>query len=344
MQRTGVLLINTGTPDEPTEEAIRRYLAEMLSDPALVNVPPIIWKRVLKYAILPKRPARMKSVYERIWTSEGSTFMMISKRQRDLIAAGLKDGGTIEDNFEAVLAMRYGNPSVMSGLEQLRDAGCERIIAVPLYPQYVNVCAGTCLAEVRRCLDELSAGGWTPELSEVRQFFEESAYLDGLAESIRAAWPGCASGADAENLADDNPVTSHRRLVFCWHSTLLADIEAGDPYRDQNEKTAREVASRLGLADGDWTIAYSSRFDNRKWLRPFIADMLRELAGQGYDDVCVVCPGFTADNIETLVEIAETMRDLYLAEAPAGARFTYIPALNDSTSLADAVCSAVRKA
>ena len=334
LTRIGVLLINTGTPDEPTEEAARRFLAEMLSDPALVNVPRIIWKHVLNRAILPKRPAKMLPTYQRIWTPEGSRFMLISQSQRDMIATRLDDDNGA-DSYEVVLAMRYGNPSVISGLEKLRGAGCERIVAVPLYPQYVNVCAGTCLGEVRRCLDVLARGGWSPELIEIRQFFEQPAYLEGLAESIRTAWESASAGPTS---------ATHRKLVFCWHSTLLADIERGDPYRDQNEQTARIVAEKLGLAANEWTIAYSSRFDNRKWLQPFIADVLLEAASQGYGDVAVVCPGFVADNIETLVEIDETMRGTYLEAAPAGARFTYVPALNDSYPLATAIARSVHEA
>lgn len=330
-----MLLINTGTPDEPTEEAIRRFLAEMLSDPALVNVPRIIWKHVLNRAILPKRPAKMLPTYQRIWTPEGSRFMLISQSQRDMIADELNDDNGA-DSYEVVLAMRYGNPSVMSGLEKLRGADCERVVAVPLYPQYANVCAGTCLGEVRRCLGVLARNGWSPELVEIRQFFEQPAYLEGLAESIRAAWKGASASTPTS--------TTHRKLVFCWHSTLLADIEKGDPYRDQNEQTARIVAEKLGLAADEWAIAYSSRFDNRKWLQPFITDVLLEAASQGCDDVAVVCPGFVADNIETLVEIDEAMRDVYLSAAPAGARFTYVPALNDSYPLATTIARSVHEA
>ena len=148
MPKIGVLLINTGTPDTPTEEAIRRYLAQMLMDPLLISAPPFIWKRVLKYVILPKRPAKSMPAYKRIWTEQGSKFMLISISQRDSLQAQLGN------DFEVVLAMRYGNPSIARGLEELRAANCETVVAVPLYPQYATVCAGTCLIEVHRCLED----------------------------------------------------------------------------------------------------------------------------------------------------------------------------------------------
>ena len=321
MPRLGVLLINTGTPDEPTEEAIARYLEEMLSDPALISAPPIIWKRVLKYIILPKRPKATKPVYERIWTDDGSLFMCVSEKQAARIAEMLGKDYVVE------LAMRYGNPSIRSRLERLREAGVEQVVAVPLYPQYVNVCAGTCLAEVRRCMEEMRLLGWDAELSEVRDFYNEDSYIHALAESIRTAWPQMQG-----------------KLVFSWHSTLLADIEAGDPYKEQCEQTAQMVADELGLDSESWIVAYQSRFDSRKWLQPLIGDTLDCFAADGVDEVCVVCPGFVADNIETLVEIGETMRDRFLTSAPAGARFTYVPTLNVDEGLLQAVCESVREA
>lgn len=335
MAQTGILLINTGTPDAPTEDAIRRYLGEMLSDPALVNAPRFIWKRVLKYAILPKRPARTKPAYERVWTPEGSSFMRISLAQRDSIAAAF--GG----RYRVELAMRYGSPSIMAGLKALADAGCDHAVLVPLYPQYVRVCAGTSLGEARRCLGELARTGWNPRVTEVPQFFDQPAYVRGVADSIRSTWLDGRAFADAERETGAKPKS---KLIFSWHSTLMADIEAGDPYRDQDEATAAAVAAELGLEDDEWTISYQSRFDNRKWLQPFTTDVLAELAAEGVGDVAIVCPGFVADNIETLVEVSEELRDGFLAATDGQARFTYVPALNDSPALTQAISDAIRQA
>ncbi len=327
MTKTGVLIINTGTPDAPTEDAIRAFLAEMLSDPVLINVPPIIWKRVLKHAILPKRPAKTKPAYESIWTPEGSRFMLASVAQRNLLQAELGS------NFLVVLAMRYGNPSITSGLDTLREAGCEEVVIVPLYPQYVRVCAGTCLEETHRCLKEQMAKGWNPTVIEVRDFYQQPAYIQALADSIRETWQPARDG-----------ITAAQKLIFSWHSTPMADIEAGDPYRDQNEQTAAAVARELGLADESWMISYQSRFDNRKWLGPFTSDCLGDLARLGVKDVAIICPGFVADNIETLVEVSRTLRDEFLGAAGDGATFTYVHAHNDNPALAKAVAAAIRQA
>ena len=331
MPKTGILLINTGTPANPTEEAIRIYLEEMLSDRMLVDCPPFIWKRVLKHAILPKRPARTRPFYESFWTPEGSPFMLTSFAQRDLVERKLSEDAA--QGLVVELAMRYGSPSIMSGLQALRNARCERIVAVPLYPQYVRVCAGTCLAKVRECLAELAEGGWEPKLEEVGDFWQQPAYLDALADSIRRTWDPAAR---TERGAEEH-------LVFSWHSTLMADITAGDPYREQNESTAQAVARRLGLEEGAWSISYQSRFDGRKWLQPFTGDHLAELAEAGIRDLAIICPGFVADNIETCVEVSQQLRDAFLQAAGPEARFTYIPALNESDLLAEAVCAEIRK-
>lgn len=328
MPTTGVLMMNTGTPDAPTEDAIRAFLEEMLSDPMLVSAPPAIWKRVLKYFILPNRPKRTVGLYERMWEDGESKFMRISKAQRDALEAELRARGFADGDVHAVLAMRYGNPSVRAGLEQLRALGCTRVVAVPLYPQYVRVCAGTCFAKVKECLAELAGEGWSPELVEVEHFYEQPAYRQALAQSVREKW-AYSPGA---------------KLIVSLHSTVMSDIEDGDPYDEQNRETARALAADLGVAEEDWQLSYQSRFDSRKWLQPFTVDVLQAWGAAGVEDVCVVCPGFVAENIESGIEAGETLRDIFLEAAPHGARYTYVPTLDTAPGLISAIASAVEQA
>lgn len=338
--KTGVLLVNTGTPDEPTVDGVRAFLAEMLSDPMLVSMPRPLWNIILKKCILPRRPQRTVRAYQEIWTAAGAPFLLTSCTQRDLVAAELECRAVKEDEaapgaWQVELAMRYGNPSIARGLEALRTGGCGRVVLVPMYPQYVRVCAGTCLKETHAVLDAMAAEkGWHPERVEVEDFYEQPAYLDALAESVDACWerrPGA-------------------KLVISFHSTLLADIKDGDPYERQTRETACMLAQRLGVPDEDFILSYQSRFDNRKWLEPHTAETVEILGATGTSDVCVVTPGFVADNIETCIEIGRTLRESFLKEArrfgTTAPRFTRVPALNDAPGLAkavaDAICDATR--
>ncbi len=348
--KTGVLLVNTGTPDAPTVDGVRAFLAEMLSDPMLVSMPRPLWNIVLKRCILPRRPQRTVRAYQETWTAEGAPFLLVSYRQRDLIAAELErragegegeeavkagpdaraDAGASAGAWQVELAMRYGNPSIADGLAALAAGGCGRVVLVPMYPQYVRVCAGTCLKEAHAQLDALErASGWSPQRFEVRDFYEQPAYLDALAESVSACWewkPGA-------------------KLVVSFHSTLLADIRDGDPYERQARETACMLAQRLGVPDEDFILSYQSRFDNRKWLGPNTAETVDILGATGTADVCVATPGFVADNIETCIEIGRGLRESFLKEArrfgTTAPRFTRVPALNDAPGLAQAVAAAI---
>lgn len=326
MPKTGVLLINTGTPDAPTVESIRAYYEEFMHDRMLFSCPKPIWEVILRRRILPTRPQQKLADYQKLYRQGSPLLLRISRTQLGMVGEALASKGFAQGDFACALAMRYGNPSIASGLCELRDAGCERLVVVPLYPQEVKVCAGTCLAETDRCLDDLAAQGWRPQqVVRVRSFYRQPAYLDAVAGAVRSAWK-YSPGA---------------RLLFSWHSTLMKDIRHGDPYQRQNDETARAVATRLGLPDDAWQITYQSRFDGRKWLQPSTAATVLELARAGVKDVCIVMPGFVADNLETVVEVGEQLRARYLEVAPAGSSFTVVPALNESPLLAEAVAQAI---
>ena len=333
MAAVGIVCMNSGTADAPTEGAVAAFLHEMLSDPALISCPQFIWQPILKYCIMPRRPKRTVENYRRMWEGGESLFMAVSRRQAKAIEEELRRRDFADGHFELRLAMRYGSPSVAGAVKELKDAGCDTVVGVPLYPQYVNVCAGTCLGELARRTDELRGDGWDPKVVEVRNFYDREPYQEALARSVAACWehrPGA-------------------KLCVSMHSTPMADIRAGDPYHKQNLETTHDLARRLDIPDGDVVLAYQSRFDNRKWLGPFTADVLRGWARDGVEDVCMVCPGFTAENIESKIEAGEQLRDVFSSAAreagTTGARYTYVPTLDDDpglvTAVADAICDAV---
>ena len=340
--KTGILLINTGTPDAPEVGAIQRYLGEFLMDPYIRPLPKALWKPILSLFILPNRPKHTVSSYEEIWTAEGSPFMLTSASQRDKLQAVLEQRGFCGGEFQLELAMRYGNPSVDSALERMRDGGCERVVAFPLYPQQVKVCAGTCLKKVRDCLAQLARGGWQPELVEIPYYYDLPAYVHALAASVRECWS--AVGGDGVTAANDAGHGSRAKLLVSFHSTLMADINAGDPYKEQAEATAADLVARLGLGSDDYAVAYQSRFDNRKWLQPSVRETLDAWAREGVRDVCVLCPGFSVDCLESLIEIAQHARDAFLEAAGAGANFTYVPALNDCDAAIECFADAIARA
>ncbi|MDO5335609.1 MAG: ferrochelatase [Coriobacteriia bacterium] len=317
---TGVLLVNMGTPDAPEEEAIRRYLAQMLSDPALISCPPFIWKRVLKYCILPKRPKKNVARYQSFWTDDGSPYLLTSLAQGQGLERSLRTKGY---DVKVALAMRYGNPSIASRLRAFMEQGLDHVVVLPMFPQETRSCTGSIFTEVNRCLSELKAEGWNPKLDFVRSYFDNPGYIDELVKSVTDHWVPLSMGES--------------RLAISYHSTVMADIEAGDPYRDQVEATSQLMAGKLGLTPDSWKISYQSRFDSRKWLSPLLPSVLESWAEEGIKDVCVVCPGFAADCLETSIEVDVECRQLFLSRAGQGARFTYVPALGASSGYLEAL-------
>lgn len=328
MADTGVLLINTGTADNPSIPALTAYLDEFLHDRMLIDLPPVLWNPILKLFILPRRPKRNQPSYQQMWEGDGFAFTKASRRQRVQVDQALRQTGFEGGNVCVELSMRYGNPSIMAGLEALRAAGARRLVVVPLYPQVARVTTGTCLDKVSACLGEMAPSGWSPQVIAVQGFWEEPAYLDALAASISRSWtPG-----------------EHSRLIMSWHSTLRRDIKRGDPYASQIRATAQAVASRLGLASEQWAVGYQSRFDSRMWLEPFTSDLVDKAAREGVADLCVATPGFVTNCLETTIEVGQTLKERYLSAAPDHARYTWVPALDDDAGLARAIAHAVIQA
>lgn len=314
-ERTGVLLVNLGTPDNPHPPAVRRFLAEFLWDPRVIETPRWQWWPILQVILL-IRPSRSSHAYRQIWTEAGSPLMLHSRE----LTQRLRQALAPEMNVE--LAMTYGSPSIPDALRTLWEAGVRRLLVLPLYPQY----SGTTTAPVfDRVTNELQRWRWLPELRFVNHYHDEPAYIAAVAASITAHWQA----------------HSRRHLLFSFHSTPRRYLLAGDPYHCQCQKTARLVAERLQLAPADWTISFQSRVGREEWLRPYTDELLVEYASGKQPDLDVVCPGFAADNLETLEEIQIRNRDLFLRSG--GKSYHYIPALNASADHVGMLESLVRR-
>ena len=308
--RIGVLLVNLGTPDEPTRGAVRRYLKEFLWDPRVVEVPRPIWWLVLNGVILNTRPSRSARAYSKVWTDEGSPLLSVSQKQRNALAAVIAH--RFGSEVPVTLGMRYGNPSIPAALAQLRDADVRRVLVLPLYPQYS---ATTTASTFDAIAAELRHWRWIPELRFINHYHDEPAYIAALADSVqrhRAEFGGA------------------ERLLMSFHGIPEEYFHKGDPYYCECQKTGRLLAETLGLGAQDWQISFQSRLGPKQWLQPYTDHTLESLAKEGVKSVQVICPGFSADCLETLEEVAMENRDAFLAAG--GERYEYIPCLNDDAA------------
>lgn len=300
----GVLIVNLGTPDEPTPKAIRRYLGEFLSDSRVVEIPQFLWQIILRGVILPRRPVALAPRYKGIWMEQGSPLLVYSQAQAQGVQQALASR-----NVRVELAMRYGNPSIPAGLDALKAAGCERILTVPLYPQYA---ASTTATVVDKVLAWAKTRRNQPELRFIKRYHDLPAYINVLAQQVQNYWK-----------QHGKP----ERLVLSFHGLPRRTILQGDPYHRDCMETATLLKRRLG-EDGDRVyVTFQSRFGAEKWLEPYTEPTLKLWAKQGVKRVDVLCPGFLADCLETLEEIQIECRDAFLADG--GQELRYLPCLND---------------
>jgi len=302
--KTAVLLTNLGTPDRLERTAVKRFLREFLSDPLVVRLPRLFWLPLLHCIILPLRSGKTLQAYSRVWGEEGSPLQVYADRQKTALQLKLLEQAQVD------LAMRYGNPSYLSVLRSLRDAGIEKLVVLPLYPQYSVTTTATSYKHLKTTLHDL---GFAPELEVIGYYPDHPAYIAALAESIHEHWQ-----------------QGQRHLLMSFHGLPQANVDRGDPYQLQCEKTAKLLATKLELADADWSIGYQSRFGKQTWIQPYTSDVLHQLVGRGIKTVDVVCPGFSADCLETLDEIEVEYRNEFLGLG--GEQFSYIHALNDRNS------------
>jgi len=318
-EHAGVMVSNLGTPDAPATDAVRRYLAEFLSDPRVITTPRFLWLPILHGIILRTRPKKVAASYASIWTDDGSPLLTGSRRITAALGHVLAQRKA--DKTSVALGMRYGKPSIRTALDELREAGANRLIVLPLYPQFSYTTTASTQDAVAQALADMR---WQPAVEFVRDYHDDAGYVRALAASIRAYQ--AAHGAA-------------QRLLFSFHGLPQSYADAGDPYPRECEATARLLAMELGLDGGEWQMTYQSRFGPKAWLQPYTGEVLRELGTGGTGRVQVVCPGFPADCLETLEEIAMQYREEFLGAG--GETYDYIPALNDDPAHVEALADIV---
>ncbi len=305
--RLGILLANLGTPDAPTAPALRRYLGEFLADPRVVELPRLLWRAILHGIVLRTRPARSAKAYAEVWTDQGSPLLTIAKAQTAGVAEKLRNA--VQGEVAVEVGMRYGNPSMPSALRALREQGAERLLVLPLYPQYSGA---TTASTFDALAGELRRWRWIPELRFIGQYHDDEAYIDCLANSIREHWAEHGRG---------------EKLLFSFHGTPQRYLLDGDPYHCQCHKTARLVAEKLALPADAWQVTFQSRFGKAAWLQPYTDETVEALGKAGMNALDVICPGFSADCLETLEEIRGENAEIF--HQAGGGTLRYIPALND---------------
>lgn len=316
----GILLLQLGTPDAPTTPALRRYLRQFLGDPRVIDLPRALWLPILYGAVLPRRPRRSAELYRRVWTEGGSPLLITSRAQakgvRDRIAA--RAGRRVV----AAVAMRYGRPSTEAAVDALIDAGADRIVALPMYPQYAGATTGSSLEELFRVMGRRRI---VPPVRVVAPYFDDPGYIRAMAAIAREALPGAAP----------------ERVVVSFHGLPRRYVELGDPYRAHCEVTATRLAAEMGWRDDQVIVVFQSRFGREPWLEPYADETIAALPSQGVTRIAVVCPGFTADCLETIEEMGMTNRELFAHHG--GREYTMIPCVNEHPAWLDAMARLIER-
>ena len=320
-ERIGVLLVNSGTPDSTSTADVRRFLARLLGDPRVVELPRALWLPLLHGIILRTRPFRSARKYRRIWTEHGSPLLNHSVQLREQLGARL--GERVLAPIVVEIGMLYSRPSVPEALAKLRDAGAQRILIVPLFAQYSGVTTGAVHDQVTR---ELSRWRWLPEVRFVNEYHDHPGYIEALRASVADHWA-------------QHGRTDH--LLISFHGIPESYFRRGDPYYCKCQKTARLLADELNLRDECWSLSFQSRYGPGKWLDPYTDETLEAFPRRGVRSVAVVCPGFAVDCFETLGEIDSEGRERFLAAG--GTEFQYVPALNARASHAAALADLVTR-
>jgi ferrochelatase len=308
--RTGLLLVNSGTPDSLSKTGVRTFLRRLLRDRRTIEVSRAIWCWILYFIILPTRPARVLPKYRRVWTEKGSPLLLHSMALRDALGARLRDRAG--ENVMVELGMLYSTPDVAQGLAALREAGAQRILVLPLFPQYSGTTNAAASDQVGKALRRWR---YVPELHLLPDYAVEPVYIDALAGSVRAF--------RAQHGAGDH-------LLMTFHGIPRSCVDLGDPYRRKCEMTARALAAALGMTDDAWSISFQSRVGTAEWLKPYTDDVITDLARRGVKRLDAICPGFAVDCLETIDEIGHECDVAF--RAAGGGELRYIPALNSGVA------------
>jgi protoporphyrin/coproporphyrin ferrochelatase len=320
-RRIGVLLVNLGTPDAPTYFAVQRYLREFLSDPRVIDTSRWIWLPLLYGVVLPLRPLRTARNYRKIWMNEGSPLAVYSKRLAGKIGSLLQ--AAFQDGVYLELAMTYGKPSIARALQSFAAQEIDKLLVLPLYPQYCSATTGSVIDGTNRALKGRRP---LPESRFINDYHDDGGYIDALSHKISRHW---------------DAVGGRSHLLFSYHGIPVSYVEKGDPYQRQTETTTRLVVSRLGLNATEWSHCYQSRFGRVAWLQPYTLDKIKELADRGIRDLTVASPSFAVDCLETLEEIAIEYRDRFIGWG--GRSLTLVAGLNDDDEHAQALAAIIRK-
>lgn len=318
--KIGVLVTNLGTPDAPTSKALRRYLKEFLWDPRVVEVPRPIWWAILNLVILNIRPSRSAKAYSTVWTDEGSPLLVHTKRQAKALQERCEQA--YGNDVVVEYAMRYGNPGIATTIDKMLNAGVRKLVVLPLYPQY---CASTSGSTFDAVANDFSQRRWMPELRFIANYSDNPQYIRALASKVKAHW-------QTHERAD--------KLLMSYHGIPKRYLTNGDPYHCECHKTSRLLAEELGLSKDEYMTTFQSRFGREEWLTPYTDETLKGFPEQGVKSVQVICPGFSADCLETIEEIGEENRE-YFMEA-GGLRYEYIEALNSDSAHIDMLFSLIQ--
>ncbi len=317
--KTGLLLVNLGSPTAPTTAAVRKFLREFLGDPRVVNLPRPLWWLILNGVVLPFRPAKSAHAYQSIWDQEhGSPLTFYTRRLAEKMAAHLAKDGIVVD-----YAMRYGEPSLATRLRQFKEQGVADITVLPLYPQYSSTTTASVYDDL---VKELNRWRHLPSVQFISDYHQHPGYIAALADSVRQHW----------REHGQNPL-----LLMSFHGLPEQLSKWGDPYEQQCHKTGTLLAEQLGLQQSQWRVVFQSRFGKAEWLKPYCVDTLQALPKTGITDVDLVCPGFAVDCLETLEEIAVANQEVF--KAAGGLTYRYIPALNDSDSQVKALSELLKR-
>ncbi|MBW3563327.1 MAG: ferrochelatase [Acidobacteria bacterium] len=322
-ERIGILVAQLGTPDAPTASAVRRYLRQFLSDRRVVDTNPVLWWPILNGVVLMTRPRQSAALYRNVWTEKGSPLLLITEAQSKGLEETLRSSvGGVEIRTE--VAMRYGNPSTGSAIDRLIEWGAQKILLFPMYPQYSAASTGSAYDEV---FAELGKKRFVPTLRVVPPYYVDPLYIGALAESLR------------EKL--DAMATPPEKIMVSFHSIPQRYADLGDPYAEHCRATAEALAREMGWGSGDYLLTFQSRFGREPWLQPYTDQMLMKLGGDGVESVLVICPGFTADCLETIDEIGNLGREQF--EGSGGGELHLVACLNDRPRWIDAMAAIARR-